>query len=332
MTLLRLSPLALSRSRFALSPLAETVGSVLTLAKPAEDAWLTRWRDQHRPQFLAALGEDPFAAGLVDLMASTTWLPDLIAIPPRGGMATALADELAEVAATPDDEVRRCLDPAVEQGWTRTGLAWLTGHGWGARIAEFLRSVWDRHVAADWPRRRAMLERDVLYRAGLLATHGWPRALEQLNRRSAWVGDDAIRISFRPGPDRTVGADGVQFVPVSHGRGSWLCEQPPNRYALVYPIRGAATAVDEPEPVSGALDRLIGAGRATVLRALQRPATSTQLATELRLSLGTVGGHLAVLREARLISGTRVGRRVVYRRTDIAETLLAGSDVTYITS
>lgn len=37
MTLLRLTPLALSRSRFALSPLAETVGSVLALAQPCGD-------------------------------------------------------------------------------------------------------------------------------------------------------------------------------------------------------------------------------------------------------------------------------------------------------
>jgi DNA-binding transcriptional ArsR family regulator len=39
------------------------------------------------------------------------------------------------------------------------------------------------------------------------------------------------------------------------------------------------------------------------------------------MSLGTVGGHLAVLRDAGLIVGTRVGRRVVYRCTDTGDLL-----------
>jgi DNA-binding transcriptional ArsR family regulator len=63
--------------------------------------------------------------------------------------------------------------------------------------------------------------------------------------------------------------------------------------------------------------------RAAILTELERPATSSELAAQLDLSLGTVGGHLAVLRDADLIVGTRVGRRVVYRRTDAGD-LLAG--------
>ncbi|WP_329306861.1 transcriptional regulator [Streptomyces sp. NBC_01260] len=60
-----------------------------------------------------------------------------------------------------------------------------------------------------------------------------------------------------------------------------------------------------------------------MLHELERPATSTELALHFSQSLGTVGGHLAVLRDAGLISGTRVGRRVVNRRTGAGD-LLAG--------
>ena len=39
MTLLRLSPLALSRSRFALSPLAETFAAMLALTRKQTEPW-----------------------------------------------------------------------------------------------------------------------------------------------------------------------------------------------------------------------------------------------------------------------------------------------------
>ncbi|GAA2136455.1 hypothetical protein GCM10009760_16000 [Kitasatospora kazusensis] len=142
-----------------------------------------------------------------------------------------------------------------------------------------------------------------------------------MSRGSAWEGADAIRFSKRPGPDRVVGDGGMLFVPVSVSSGTWLCEGPSAQYALVYPARGFATnAHARPD---GALGRLIGAGRAAILHALRCPATSSELAAQLDLSLGTVGGHLAILRDADLIIGTRVGRRVVYRRTETGD-LLAG--------
>src|SRR3954447_10380348 len=101
MTLLRLSPLALSRSRFALSPLAETFAAMKMLIEPAPDPWAEAWHARHAPVFAARLQADPFEAGFVRLAHSTKWLPDLVAFPPRGGMTTRLADELPAVAAYP---------------------------------------------------------------------------------------------------------------------------------------------------------------------------------------------------------------------------------------
>lgn len=322
MVLLRLSPMALSRSRFALSPLAETLGTMIVLGKACPDPSLASWHARHHAAFSATLAADPFAAGLVRLLGSTKWLPGFVTIPPSGGMRTALAGELADVARACDEEVRSGLEKSVARSWKRHDLGWLSGRGWAARTADLLSRVWEAHVSPEWPRRRALLERDVTYRAGLLAAHGWPRALEHMSRRSAWVGADAIRFGNQPGPDRVVGDRGMLFVPVSVSSGTWLCEGPPRRYAQVYPARGFAAAPERARP-GRALERLIGTGRAAILRELEDPATSSELAVQLGQSLGTVGGHLAVLRDAELITGTRVGRRVVYRRTPTGD-LLAG--------
>jgi DNA-binding transcriptional ArsR family regulator len=322
-TRLRLTPTALARSRFALSPLAEALASTILLSRACVDEWIAPWHARHHAGFTALLAADPFAKGLVALAGSTKWLPTFLTLPPAGGMRTALADELAAVALAPDAQVRADLERSVAHSWLSHDLDWLTGRDWAPRAAALLGEVWRRHIAADWPRRRALLERDVTYRAGLLAAYGWSRALERMNKGSAWEGADAIRFSKRPGPDYVVGEDGMLFVPVSASSGTWLCEQQPGRYALVYPARGAGAdpaAVPVRRP-HRALDRLLGRGRAAVLRELARPATSSELAAQLGVSLGTVGGHLAVLRDADLIAGTRVGRRVVYRRTAAGDQL-----------
>lgn len=324
MTLLRLSSLALSRSRFALSPLAETLASMIVLGASHRDPWLAPWYDRHHGAFHAALDADPFAKGMVRLLSSTKWLPSHVVIPPTEGMHTTIDDELASVARMPDAEVRAELAESAAHSWREHDVAgWLTGRDWAARTADLFRYTWTAHVAPDWPRRRALLERDVTYRAGLLAAYGWPRALQHMSRRSAWVGADAIRFSDRSSPDRIVGEEGMLFVPVAAvSRGTWLCEAAPASYALVYPARGSAATAASPAP-GRSLERLIGTGRAVILHELEHPATSSELAAHLGLSLGTVGGHLTVLRDAGLVAGTRVGRRVVYRRTESGD-LLAG--------
>ncbi|MGI8881912.1 MAG: ArsR/SmtB family transcription factor [Jatrophihabitans sp.] len=321
MVLLRVSPIALSRSRFALSPLAETLGALMVLRARSSDPWLTDWHERHHSAFTATLDADPFARGLVELVSSTKWLPGFLTVPPQGGMRTRLEDELPAVARWSDADFRAEVEESRRQSWQQHSLSWLVGKNWSERAAELLAETWRAHVAPDWPRRSALLERDVMYRAGLLAAYGWSRALDRMSRHSAWVGADGIRFTSRPGADRTIGPEGILFVPVSLIRGTWLCETDGADYAMVYPARGAAAepATDAVAPV----DRLIGPGRARILRELGRPATSTELATGLELSLGTVGGHLGVLREAGLVSGARVGRRVVYSRTATGDQLLA---------
>lgn len=318
MTLLRLDPAALSRCRFALSPLAETLGSLIALHRPQPHPWLAGWHTAHRPAYLAWLAGDGLAAGLMSLVAATKWLPDTVTPPPGGGMDTRLDDELAEVAAPSDSSVRATMADAVKHSWRPPDMAWLGTSGLAPRIAAVLEEGWERFVAPDWPRRHAILQRDVMHRAGALAAYGWRQAVAGMTRQSEWVGHDAIRFSDQDHPDRLITGDGLVFVPYTAGGGWWTCEHAP-RYALVYPARGPATTAGpaDPDPLSA----LLGAGRARVLRELERPASSTQLARSLDVSLGTVSAHLAVLRSSGAVVGGRVGRSVVYRRTDRGDAL-----------
>ncbi|MEV4534881.1 helix-turn-helix domain-containing protein [Asanoa sp. NPDC049518] len=323
MTLLRLSPTALARCRFALSPLAETLGSLIALHRPAPEPWLAHWHTVNRPRFQAWLAADPFAAGLLALVSATKWLPDMVAVPPTGGTGTRLRDELRDVAAFTDEEIRATVATSVAASWEPQDTGWLTGADLGRRTAAVLAEGWRRHVAPDWPRRRALLERDIMHRAGLLAAYGWKEAVRNMTRHSVWVGDDAIRFSEQDYPDRWITDEGLVFVPKTAGVGSWTCERPP-LYALVYPARGPAAEVTG--PAGDPLTTLLGPGRARVLRELRREATSTQLAYTLDVSLGTVSTHLAVLRDAGVVAGARVGRAVVYRLTERGTDLLATLD------
>jgi DNA-binding transcriptional ArsR family regulator len=186
-----------------------------------------------------------------------------------------------------------------------------------ALLADGLERTWTELVAPQWPRFHAILERDVIQRAGRLATYGWAAALDDLGPRVRWRAASA-RIEVAASGDRDerhrLDGRGLLFLPSLFVRKviAYLDEAWP--YALVYPARGVAAA----------LAGLVGRSRARILAELETPATTTQLAARLGLALGTAGGHLTALRAAGLVAGTRVGRQVLYRRTPLGDALVAG--------
>ena len=205
-------------------------------------------------------------------------------MPPAGGTRTRLRDELAEVAAFTDAETRATVADAVAASWQPQDTGWLDSDDLGPKVAAVFAEGWRRHVAPDWPRRRALLERDIMHRAGLLAAYGWKEAVRTMTRHSVWVGDDAIRFSEQDYPDRWITDEGLVFVPKTASVGAWTCERPP-LYALVYPARGPAAEVTD--PAGDPLRTLLGAGRARVVRELRRAATSTPA----RVHPGRLAGH-----------------------------------------
>jgi DNA-binding transcriptional ArsR family regulator len=70
------------------------------------------------------------------------------------------------------------------------------------------------------------------------------------------------------------------------------------------------------------LARLLGSARAGVLVLLDTPKSTTQLVALTGQALGSVGRHLKVLLDARLVQRRRAGRSVLYYRTAACEALV----------
>ena len=101
-------------------------------------------------------------------------------------------------------------------------------------------------------------------------------------------------------------------------------DEPP---IVIYLARGSGTLWQpEPLPAPGALAALLGATRAGLLSRLDTPASSTELATRLSVTTTAVNQHLRALRAAGLLVSARHGRSILYRRSDLGDRFLAGSE------
>jgi DNA-binding transcriptional ArsR family regulator len=313
----------LARSRFVVSPLAETVAAytVLTVPTPPGVPWQRSFRAAHRDAWQELLAGAPVLRVLADRLWRPRvgdrpgWMADFLTLPPLGGAAT-FEEELDQLAAWDEDRMRaeiRSLHGRVPAELERGGLR--------DAVADLLTWVWTTTVAGDWPRRRRVLEADVVSRTARLATAGWAGVLPTLGPRLAWEGGSRLRINGYDLPDRDLaGADELSFVPV-HANGSWVAWEVPRRYAVVYPVSGAQSP---PGRATGSgLDRLVGGNRARVLTLLDEPRSTTQLAALAGLPLGAVGNHLRVLLDAGAVLRRRSGREVLYWRTQLGDGLVA---------
>src|SRR5918911_497469 len=103
---MRFGAAALARVRFATSPLLETVRSIRAMDDPAAHAvhlpWIARARERTRD-----LDLEPLRA----LQPPDVYTPDFIHPPPRRPLRE-LEDELAEMLATPPEQVRAEIERA----------------------------------------------------------------------------------------------------------------------------------------------------------------------------------------------------------------------------
>jgi hypothetical protein len=316
MVTVRLGPEDVANLRFAISPLMELHNSVRALEHPEAKSlhlpWVAATRERVRDLDMALLHA---------LHPRGSYTPDFIDPPPRSPLGE-LEDELEEMLATPPERVRFELRRAYEGRSLPPVLEGLE-HELPA-LADLFRAYWERALAPVWPRVRALLEGDVLYRARQLADGGAKRLFADIHPEVSFA-EDTLRIDMPYEVTADLGGRGLLFVPSAF---TWprpaAAVEPPWQPFLVYPARGVG-GLWEPgrSAPPEALAALLGPRRASVLAALGAPRSTTELARALELSPGSVSQHLSVLRDAGLVHGHRVGRSVLYVRSEKGEALVS---------
>ncbi|MFF3613571.1 ArsR/SmtB family transcription factor [Streptomyces sp. NPDC002580] len=306
----------LAGSRFVLSPLAETFACLKLLhtgaaAHPGERAWL----DAQLPAYRRRLAADPVTALLVRRGIGHAWIADFLTPTPYGDEP--FEAEVARVRETSPRDARAHLTRSAG-GPLPAPLA--DRDDLPERAAALLTTLWEESVRPDWERRRRVLEADVVARTAQLGRGGWAAALDGLRQGTRWLGDNRLQVNRHEYPPREISGAQLLFVPVTP-RAGWVSWEGSRRYAVVYPCAGALTDV-RTEAVPESLGTLLGPARAGVLVLLDAPMSTSQLVAVTGQGLGSVGRHLRVLLDARLVERRRAGRSVLYSRTAAGEVLV----------
>ncbi|MFE0652918.1 ArsR family transcriptional regulator [Streptomyces sp. NPDC059534] len=237
------------------------------------------------------------------------WIKSALTV---GGERTALLAHLPELEALAPPP--RCPLAEIEEE-----LAALTGP---PERAEAVLAWWRAGVRPHWPRIRAVLEADLAYRTRQLAEDGIQEVFAHLHPSLRWA-DDRLASPGLPAGALTLDGGGITLAP---GAFTARCVLIPGRDGvppcLVYPARGTGTLWERHAEPGDGLARLLGRSRAGLLDRTSTPTTTTSLARQTGLSPGAVSQHLAVLRDAGLVTGHRYRREVYYRASELGLALL----------
>lgn len=270
------------------------------------------WIEARRAAYAERLAADPFEGRFVAQALRPRWLPDFMCRPPRDADQT-FGDELRRVREAPLDVA---LADLAEGGATAD---WLEVPDLAARVADLLEWVWTHCVEPDWERRRRIFEADIVARTQQLSGGGWAAALSGLRQEMVWLGDGKLCINAYDNPPRDLTGARLLFIPTTAPRG-WVSHDMSDTHAITYPCHGLLAEPDHPAPQ--ALQRLIGPVRARILVFLDSPMNTSQLVALSGHGLGTIGNHLKVLLDARLVRRRRSGRTVLYYRTAAGDHLV----------
>ncbi|WP_066944268.1 ArsR/SmtB family transcription factor [Streptomyces lushanensis] len=319
----------LANTRFAVSPLHETLLSLRVLQDPGLSALHLPWRRS----VLGGLGP-PDTGLLMSLVARRRTLPDFLTPRPTG-FAPAFEEQLGVVRRSSPAQVRHDLllahapDPLPEALHAATTADDSAVAALRDAICALLRRYWEAAIEPMWPRIRLVLEADMTYRARQLARGGARLLFADMHPDLRWQ-SGALHIDKMISRHRVMASgQGLLLVPsvFAHKPAPPVGPEVPPR--LVYPSRGVATLW---EPAQAAdvtvLASLLGAPRARLLRLVEEPLPTVEIARRLGVTPSAVSQHLRVLYAAGLVSRARDGRRVLYRRSALGDQLTAGAGPT----
>jgi hypothetical protein len=311
-----LTPAGAHRVRFRLSPLDELLGAIQVIhgrrTHPAHQPWLDAAAGKAAvlpiDELVAVLGDDDYTCEFLS--------------PPPSRPDTTVAAQLAQVRRTPPEQVARelrLLDGAPKE---------LLDDPRRARdlLADQLGLAWQELIAPCWPRVRNALTSDILHRSARLAEGGLASAVANLSPAIRVVeGKDVDTLAIRSGIRLRLPLDrrGLLLIPSVF---TWpkvgAITVGPWQPAVLYPARGIGGLWAGVPDAHDALSGLLGRTKATLLHALDDPATTSALASRLGLAASTVSEHLTALRAGGLLTTTRRGTSVIYSRTSLGEALL----------
>ena len=305
--------------RFARSPAWETMHAVRLLIDPRGRAYHEAWHAAARRAASGAL------APLFAVSPLRGWVPDFLSPPPVVPAPT-LADQLAQVRATPVEQVTRDLARcgASVTGKARETVAAMLPDPAAARdaLAGLIERAWHELVAPFWPDIEALLDADVAYRSRKLADQGLRPMMEGIDPRISWR-EDGVHLADKCPDIVDLRGRGLVLMPSAF---SWPLvigiSAEPWQPTIAYPARGIVGLWDKPPPAPQALVTLLGKTRATLLASLDRPACTTALAQRHGMSPSGVSRHVIALRDAGLITGARHGHEVRYARTRLGADLI----------
>jgi DNA-binding transcriptional ArsR family regulator len=318
----RFTPDDVARIRFAFSPLAELVRSLIVLRAPARHSLHLPWTRATRPLLIDLDLTELFV--LVPVRGDTA---DFLTPPPASPLPE-FTEELEALRRTPAD---RAVTEATEVlGVPAATMRRIRADPTGAahRIADTLHTYWDLALGQHWPRVRALLEADVLWRSRRLAVGGARALFEDLHETVTWHGD-RLSVADPHHHSGSLSGGGLLLAPSAMCWPTVRKMIKPYQPTITYPARGIATLWETgAPPAPDALATLIRRTRASLLIALAEPTSTTALARRLSITPGAASQHLSVPLNCGLATRSRVGRSVLYQRTRSGDMLAGAADTT----
>ncbi len=318
-----LSPDVLGQTRFAFSPLTEATLSLRLIGQPRSSHVHSPWLREARGR-LDGLDMEL----LLSLVPPGRYIASCL-VPPGRVPPPSLHDQLTALTKLTAGDLERDLRE-VWSGRTppRRAVSLLeAGPRATAQVAEALWDYWDAVIQPFWPRICAVLEDDVSHRMAGLLEDGSYALLRDLHPEISVEGN-RMYVDKPHFDDSVHHASAMILTPSVFAWPDLILEDGEDgRFGLTYAARGIARVwegndapqAEDPDPLA----TLLGRTRAAILHRTSVPMSTTQISRELGQSPAAVNEHLAVLRNAGLVTSRRSGRSVLYRQTALAECIVS---------
>ncbi|MFF5899975.1 ArsR/SmtB family transcription factor [Streptomyces argenteolus] len=196
------------------------------------------------------------------------------------------------------------------------------------RLGSALRAYHQVAVEPYLPAMRAQAAADRAVRADAVLSHGAEGLFQGYDHLPGWrYQEGRLRAPYPVERELSLGGRALTLVP------AFFCVRAPLALVdealppvLVHPLSPAPGWLERARRDSHApAAQLIGASRAELLRMLDRPMSTMEIAAALRLAPSTASRHATVLREAGLLLSRRQGVRVLHHRTLLGRAVLEGA-------